>query len=568
MSSNRINNTSYYSNGLHNQPKREREENPVQIALRKAGDTCKITRVNPLKDACVAAKNASKEKPSEENRKQWTCAMTSYYNALVENVKSANKAWRAVAKATAKGCFDSAGKVDVTKVDEVIRFWEATNDEHSQEFKVVQHLPSWQLVRDQTLAVLGALVPPKKDENPPTGPNNPTALAAVLEAAPACAACSPVGSEILVIMGCDNPQEAILASLLTPHRQMALPTCSLDSLVNSETFNHPERLAEVYSHLLTTKANEPVNVGTRSMTVRSQEIQNSSGPKEPTLSGADPGYVLVTPNQSDSNRKYIFGLMTVEKQDGTTTVVASARNALAVEGIGIEGDGTYRLRYPIRDLTDLFFADLMQNIYEKCDADEAYINVRSDYFGVAGNMFFNEGSKAVNGGSEEIKDGGGAEYFRTEGGKFSYEEFEKLKEQARLLCENGLRKCVATVFTQTGASDVSNPPFDPDPPNAHLENLDPDLLSKFDGSSTISYPYIIGDRNYLNGDGEACYLAITKVNGSEDKGKTLFTFAEVTYNENKPIIEPKKFDIQWIAFEAESDEECLTFSEETTSEKS
>jgi hypothetical protein len=47
-----------------------------------------------------------------------------------------------------------------------------------------------------------------------------------------------------------NPAVAIVASLCTPHRQADIPTCSVDSLINEEIRNHPERLIEIYAQML------------------------------------------------------------------------------------------------------------------------------------------------------------------------------------------------------------------------------------------------------------------------------------------------------------------------------
>jgi hypothetical protein len=44
--------------------------------------------------------------------------------------------------------------------------------------------------------------------------------------------------------------EAILHSLLSPHRQLYLSTCTICPLINRDLHNHPERLAEIYSHIL------------------------------------------------------------------------------------------------------------------------------------------------------------------------------------------------------------------------------------------------------------------------------------------------------------------------------
>ncbi|MDR1232692.1 MAG: hypothetical protein LBJ75_00270 [Puniceicoccales bacterium] len=46
------------------------------------------------------------------------------------------------------------------------------------------------------------------------------------------------------------PAVAILASLLAPHRQFDLPTCTIDSTINAEIRNHPERLIKIYTQML------------------------------------------------------------------------------------------------------------------------------------------------------------------------------------------------------------------------------------------------------------------------------------------------------------------------------
>jgi hypothetical protein len=47
-----------------------------------------------------------------------------------------------------------------------------------------------------------------------------------------------------------KPGEVILQSLFSPHRQMDLPTCTICSLINRYLHNHPERLVEMYSQIL------------------------------------------------------------------------------------------------------------------------------------------------------------------------------------------------------------------------------------------------------------------------------------------------------------------------------
>jgi hypothetical protein len=45
-------------------------------------------------------------------------------------------------------------------------------------------------------------------------------------------------------------EEAILASLFAPQRQWSLPTCTIESLINEEIRNHPERLIQIYMQML------------------------------------------------------------------------------------------------------------------------------------------------------------------------------------------------------------------------------------------------------------------------------------------------------------------------------
>jgi hypothetical protein len=43
---------------------------------------------------------------------------------------------------------------------------------------------------------------------------------------------------------------AILSSLFIPHRQLDLPTSTIDSLINAEIRNHPERLIKMHKQML------------------------------------------------------------------------------------------------------------------------------------------------------------------------------------------------------------------------------------------------------------------------------------------------------------------------------
>jgi hypothetical protein len=52
-------------------------------------------------------------------------------------------------------------------------------------------------------------------------------------------------------LGIANLNSAILKTLLTPHRQVGLESCAIDSTIISETINNPARMAGMYKDLLT-----------------------------------------------------------------------------------------------------------------------------------------------------------------------------------------------------------------------------------------------------------------------------------------------------------------------------
>jgi hypothetical protein len=171
------------------------------------------------------------------------------------------QAWRQIAQASARCCFNSDGQINIECAHELQRFWQNVVPTNHP-FNAV---PGIELVREQTLAVLEKLlIPPPPGQNPLRDQLSRTIGMQL----------SDQGMEILNIMRipynmemrsgrCDSQAYiplAILQSLFTPHRQMCLPTCSINALINAEIFNHPERLANIYIQILTSPSNDRISL--------------------------------------------------------------------------------------------------------------------------------------------------------------------------------------------------------------------------------------------------------------------------------------------------------------------
>jgi hypothetical protein len=158
----------------------------------------------------------------------------------------------------------------------------------------------------------------------------------------------------------------------------------------------------------------------------------------------------------------------------------------------------------------------MENVYHDTDQTQVFINVQNRYFGIPGNQV--EFANAI--------------YADMDVGQFGRVGFtltavRPLQDRAQALSGAGQSRLLATIFSQPFPEDADaneNPllnPFD-----GHLENIDTRAFAELNlANIPIEESRIIGDRNWVNGQGEACHLGIRRVNNE------VYTFVTITAGE-------------------------------------
>lgn len=409
--------------------------------------------------------------------------------------------WEKLAYTTAVDCLNEDCTINQGKVMAIIEGWKGINvEEIGEKDLALARLPGVRLVRNQILAVLHALTIVGEDS-----------LQAVLLKTPMELPMPNYGGEVLSFMAKDSgkalkPRVAILASLLTPHRQMSLPTCSINALINAETFNHPERLATVYSKLL----------------------QGGSSPISIEFGCADPTSVLISRSleKGESDRPFIKVPYVKEDME---------EKAWSDEGIAYRPDdkGSY-LELPVRNLTDLFFANFMADIYSKTEQNQVFIKVKEMYFGIPGDMLNPEAciqaSGTLDGSSDLVV--------------FTEADLERLTTELGKLRKVEPHRRLETIFVQPAPveGDKSDTKAILNPSEGHLENINIDEFLKIDlRSMNVGDSRIIGDINWVDNENcDICYFTLEKI--SEDK----YIFSN--------IFGPEKDDIQTIGWLGCSDE--------------
>ncbi|MDR1528528.1 MAG: hypothetical protein LBS22_03015, partial [Puniceicoccales bacterium] len=147
--------------------------------------------------------------------------------------------WQTITNEVAVNCFDANGHVDVERLEEWMEFFG-----NAETFRTVPYcfIPIGELMRSQIYTVCECLWTNKNGSRDrldaangiPVGEHRKSLLAAISRGRE-----SPL-----------KPSAAILASLFTPHRQLGFPACAIHSLLNAEIRNHPERLIEIYTQML------------------------------------------------------------------------------------------------------------------------------------------------------------------------------------------------------------------------------------------------------------------------------------------------------------------------------
>jgi hypothetical protein len=367
------------------------------------------------------------------------------------------------------------------------------------------NVPGIELIRDQVTSVLN-----KMQVNLPLGDGSNQSLAKVLaDSVDNKMAASANGRQILAKMGGFSINHAILQSLFTPHRQIALPTCNMDAIIVSETLNNPARLARIFRDILTKNAGELINLASN---MHTNVI--AICPLISRMPGGNPVIEVMPANPGNpDNQTYLLTQTSLWKLVG-------------ISPIQDHMDSIIGLRIPINDLNDALLANLMQNVYsgrEGVVVTEGFVRSRQLYFGVNGDRGFLD---------RILCDSGEGVHY------FSPEAMRTLVNQAKALLGKGIT-VASTMFSQpseavspdnkhTGTT-IGGTSFDLDKIHGHVENLYlrniADILKMIPGDFLP-----IGDRNWCDGQGEQFYLTI--VRETDDR----FALTEAQVNRGASIL--------------------------------
>ncbi|MDR2737955.1 MAG: hypothetical protein LBB18_03390 [Puniceicoccales bacterium] len=467
-------------------------------------------------------------------------------SAATSQLQLVQQQWRNIAHASASLCINSDGTVNFVQAAALQKFWNELSlvEDNKEDNKI----PGIELIQEQTLAVLEKLLPKTPDAGTSS---NPSPLAQKLDEA-RLKAPSENGSKILQAMvppptaGDSQIPVAILQSLFTPHRQMSLPTCSINALINAEIFNHPEILANIYAQILTTEANASITMP--ASTAEQMQLQNIT-PNSPNAA-----FVTVTPKQSGDNLKNVFGIENKNleeneeleenkklwQNEGIEYVPASSSSDSSSSSSSPSSAQAHSLQIPIHDLNDVFFANFMQQIYKDTDQEQVFVQVRQLYFGVPGDKL--DFTNAVTKGKQTFESDDETQSEKQESSMFTLTDVNKLKDKARQQYDAGIRYAYVTVFTQGKKATKT---AELDPYGGHLENLDLKKLSEIDFDNMENGKCcIIGDRNYVDSNTRKIpYLGLEKVEGN-------FIPCMIEYNNSVPIILEwaHNLSLNWIGF--------------------
>jgi hypothetical protein len=304
-------------------------------------------------------------------------------------------------------------------------------------------------------------------------------------------------------------QQAVIHSMLTPHRQIALPTCNMDSIIAKESLEHPENLAEIYHGILTSNHPGAVEFPEHRGTYLPLQMIIAATPASPvTRIAVRP----ITPRNWD-NVNYFLGPAC--RANWGTYEITEYLTAGNCDGFD----------YPVHDMNDVFFAMFMQEVYRGATASTAFIDSRNFYYGTPGNDGLNPGN-ALNAATHTRRHGVGPP-------KFTSGEINTFKGTV------AGRGNVATIFSQPASVVVAGANYSPigatgvylNHLRGHIENMYLDKITALDPAtmtnlSTLRPPKIlpgtlaagefrvIGDRNWLE-KGEPVYLGVVRTGANE-----------------------------------------------------
>jgi hypothetical protein len=377
-------------------------------------------------------------------------------------LKGACEIWQTIANEVAASCFGTNGKVDSEKLKGLMAF--LGNEEI---FKKPPYcfIPHTELMRSQMYTVCESLL---NSKNPALDLLNATNEITV----------GQHGQAILKAMSNGRTQSltppiAILSSLFTPHRQRALPTCTIDSLINAEIRNHPEQLIKMYRQML---------VGDQftlpsGHAIRQQKIEG--------------GFITVDLTNGGEGREDIFE----DINSYNPYKILTRKMGFAITGvkypISSNPEDKYKLSLSVHNMNDILFA----NFFQASNFGNKYINGNGNY----GTMLLYTGHKRYSKMYLPEIDVGGSNFLDV------MEELKRhAKEQQRLGNHYMRVQTNARKFTIFGGNDHF----------CHAENIDIDAILSLDlNNMKIGKAYPISDRNWSgsNTSGDIPRLAIRKM---------------------------------------------------------
>jgi hypothetical protein len=367
-----------------------------------------------------------------------------YVKAVAATRQSVEHAQRRMAAEMASECFDASGKIDLGKARE-LRDRIKPPAVLPEKFSTIPGAP---LILAQISCVLDNLI----DHAQETG-NLREIIDRASELSP-----GDHGRQILDIMGDDlgspvKPGEAILISLFSPHRQTGLPSCTMNSMINTDLRNHPERIAKMLEQIL---AGSIFNLPSKYPIHQQQIIGREGG-----------GYIPADLTMGNEiKRGEIF----------------ARENSLNYLAAGIERDSNnpYGLLIPVRNLVDVLFA----NFFQASEFGNRHLSTKGEY----GTMFIYHGVSDKRSAYSELE-------ISVAGANFEA-GMERLKRAAEEQKARGMHYMRITTTSMIWA---------------HAENIDIDALLELDlDALEVGKPHIIGDRNWIDEGGHPVFLAIVK----------------------------------------------------------
>ncbi|MDR1232931.1 MAG: hypothetical protein LBJ75_01565 [Puniceicoccales bacterium] len=373
-------------------------------------------------------------------------------------LRKARRIWQTIANVIAVDCVGSDGNIDVGR----LRTWmELFGNAEIFETEPCCFIPHAELMRSQMFVVCECLFYNRNDARDKinAASHNPVGL---------------YGQSIVDIMfpgvvSPFNPGIAILASLFTSHRQSGLPTCTINSLLNAEIRNYPERLIEIYTQMLG---------GGDQITFPSGYIAK--------LQPIVKGFITVNLKNGGEGKKIVFENMA----SGDFAKITQQKEMWQRAGIkyteSADEAEKYKLGLPIYDMNDILFAHVFQ-------ASSFGNNRMNDE---------NLGTTLIYAGHRKY------DKIYLSGIPVDDSNFltgiAALKEQAESQRKLGHRymRVVTESSTNVYAEKIAT--------KAHAENIDIDALLAFDPNNMeTGKAYSIGDRNHYGSR-----LAIRKVVGT------------------------------------------------------